>query len=85
MFEPTHGSAPKYAGQNKVNPIAMLLTAKLMLEHIGEKDKAERLEGAVARVIEEGKVRRRHMRICSERRRRTAAAAARISMAAAVA
>jgi 3-isopropylmalate dehydrogenase len=57
VFEPTHGSAPKYAGRNKVNPIAMLLAAKLMLEHIGEKDKAERLEGAVAAVIEEGKVR----------------------------
>jgi 3-isopropylmalate dehydrogenase len=57
VFEPTHGSAPKYTGQNKVNPIAMLLTAKLMLEHISEGDKAECLEGAVAAVIKEGKVR----------------------------
>ena len=57
VFEPTHGSAPKYAGQYKVNPIAMLLTAKMMLDWLGEKDKATRLEAAIARVIKEGKVR----------------------------
>jgi len=57
VFEPTHGSAPKYAGMNKVNPIAMLLASKLMLDYLGEKDKAESLEAAVAYVIEEGKVR----------------------------
>src|ERR1700738_546881 len=57
VFEPTHGSAPKYAGQYKVNPIAMLLTAKLMLDWLKESDKATRLENAVARVIKEGKVR----------------------------
>jgi len=57
VFEPTHGSAPKYAGMNKVNPMAMLLTARLMLEWLGEKDSAARLEGAVADVIAEGKVR----------------------------
>jgi isocitrate/isopropylmalate dehydrogenase len=56
VFEPTHGSAPKYAGQYKVNPIAMLLTAKMMLDWLGEKDRASRLESAVARVIAEGKV-----------------------------
>jgi 3-isopropylmalate dehydrogenase len=56
VFEPTHGSAPKYAGQYKVNPHAMLLTAKMMLDWLGEKDKATRLESAVARVIKEGKV-----------------------------
>lgn len=56
VFEPTHGSAPKYAGQYKVNPHAMLLTAKLMLDWLGEKDRATKLEGAIARVIKEGKV-----------------------------
>ncbi|MBK7406033.1 MAG: isocitrate/isopropylmalate dehydrogenase family protein [Phycisphaerales bacterium] len=56
VFEPTHGSAPKYAGQYKVNPIAMLLTAKLMLDWLGEKDKAARLDKAIAAVIAEGKV-----------------------------
>jgi len=55
LFEPTHGSAPKYKGQNKVNPIAMILSGMLMLRHIGEKDAADRLEQAVARVIAEGK------------------------------
>src|SRR5882724_4594924 len=57
VFEPTHGSAPKYAGQYKVNPHAMLLTAKLMLDWLAESDRATRLESAVARVIAEGKVR----------------------------
>lgn len=57
LFEPTHGSAPKYAGQYKVNPIAMILSAKLMLEYIGEKDKAIALERAIEDVILDGKVR----------------------------
>jgi isocitrate/isopropylmalate dehydrogenase len=57
VFEPTHGSAPKYAGQYKVNPMAMLLTVKMMLDWLGETDKAERLESAIAKVIAEGKVR----------------------------
>jgi 3-isopropylmalate dehydrogenase len=57
VFEPTHGSAPKYEGQNKVNPTAMIITAKLMLEHIGEKEMAEKVEKAVSEVIKEGKVR----------------------------
>jgi isocitrate/isopropylmalate dehydrogenase len=57
VFEPTHGSAPKYAGQYKVNPIAMILTARMMLDWLGEKDKAARVEAAVARVVKEGKVR----------------------------
>ena len=57
VFEPTHGSAPKYAGQYKVNPIAMLLTSKLMLDWLKETDMATRLENAIARVIKEGKVR----------------------------
>ena len=55
LFEPTHGSAPKYTGQNKVNPIAMILSGMLMLRHIGETDAADRLESAVAQVIAEGR------------------------------
>jgi len=54
VFEATHGSAPKYTGQNKVNPTAMILSGKLMLEHLGERDASERLERAVADVIREG-------------------------------
>ena len=57
VFEPTHGSAPKYAGMYKVNPMAMLLTVKLMLDWLGETDYAEALEGAIAEVISEGRVR----------------------------
>ncbi|HPF36503.1 isocitrate/isopropylmalate dehydrogenase family protein [bacterium] len=57
IFEPSHGSAPKYVGMNKVNPIAMILSAKMMLDHLGELDMAKRLEDAVAAVIAEGKVR----------------------------
>jgi isocitrate/isopropylmalate dehydrogenase len=57
VFEPTHGSAPKYAGKYKVNPIATLLTVKMMLEHLGEKQIAASIEAAVAEVIKEGKVR----------------------------
>ena len=56
VFEPTHGSAPKYDGQYKVNPIAMLLTVKLMFEWLGEGELAERLEHAIAKVIKEHKV-----------------------------
>ena len=55
MFEATHGSAPKYKGLNKVNPTAMILSGKLMLEYLGERDAARRLEAAVAAVIAEGK------------------------------
>src|SRR5213082_2056122 len=55
VFEPTHGSAPKYAGQNKVNPIAQMLSGVLMLRHLGEDDAAERLETAIAEVIAEGR------------------------------
>jgi isocitrate dehydrogenase (NAD+) len=55
IFEPTHGSAPKYAGRNMVNPSANILAAALMLEHIGERDAAARLEKALADVIAEGK------------------------------
>jgi isocitrate dehydrogenase (NAD+) len=55
LFEPTHGSAPKYTGQNKVNPMAMILSGMLMLRHIGEVKAADRLERAIAAVIKEGK------------------------------
>ena len=55
MFEPIHGSAPKYAGQNKVNPTATILSGVLMLRHLGERSAAERVEQAVADVIAEGK------------------------------
>jgi isocitrate dehydrogenase (NAD+) len=54
VFEATHGSAPKYKGQNKVNPTAMILSGRLMLEHLGERDAAARLEAAVAAVIAAG-------------------------------
>jgi isocitrate dehydrogenase (NAD+) len=57
VFEPTHGSAPKYAGQYKVNPIATILAAKMMLDWLGETEKAAQLEQAVAGVIAEGRVR----------------------------
>lgn len=57
VFEPTHGSAPKYAGMNKVNPIATILAAKMMLDWLGEAERAARLEAAVAAVIAEGAVR----------------------------
>jgi isocitrate/isopropylmalate dehydrogenase len=57
VFEPTHGSAPKYAGQYKVNPIATILAVKMMLDWLGEADRAAQLEGAVAAVIAEGAVR----------------------------
>jgi isocitrate/isopropylmalate dehydrogenase len=57
VFEPTHGSAPKYAGQYKVNPMAMLLAAKLMLDWLGETDKAQALENALADVVKDGMAR----------------------------
>ena len=57
VFEPSHGSAPKYAGQYKVNPIACILAAKMMLDWLGEEEKGTRLEKAVAEVVKEGKVR----------------------------
>jgi len=55
IFEPTHGSAPKYAGQYKVNPTAMLLSVKMMLDWLGEKDDADKLMQAISVVIKEGK------------------------------
>ena len=60
MFEATHGSAPKYKGQNKVNPMAMMLSGVLMLRHLGEDDAADRLERAIAGGDRRGDV--RHLR-----------------------
>jgi 3-isopropylmalate dehydrogenase len=56
VFEPSHGSAPKYAGQYKVNPIATILAAQMMLAWLGELEKADAVERAVAAIIKEGKV-----------------------------
>ncbi|MBD3224861.1 MAG: isocitrate/isopropylmalate dehydrogenase family protein [Caldithrix sp.] len=56
VFEPTHGSAPKYHGQYRVNPMAMLITTRMMLDWLNEKDLAEKLENGIATVIKEGKV-----------------------------
>jgi isocitrate dehydrogenase (NAD+) len=55
VFEATHGSAPKYTGLNKVNPMAMMLSGVMMLRHLGEEENADRLEKAIAGVIAEGK------------------------------
>jgi 3-isopropylmalate dehydrogenase len=57
VFEPTHGSAPKYAGLHKVNPMAMILSVKLMLDWLGETDRGKALEKAVAKVIADGRIR----------------------------
>ncbi|HEY6572197.1 MAG TPA: isocitrate/isopropylmalate family dehydrogenase, partial [Candidatus Eisenbacteria bacterium] len=57
VFEPTHGSAPRHAGKAKANPIATILAAKMMLDWLGEREMAERIERAVAEVIKEGKIR----------------------------
>jgi isocitrate/isopropylmalate dehydrogenase len=57
VFEPTHGSAPRHAGQQKANPIATILAARMMLDWLGEKEKGDQLEQAVAAVIREGEVR----------------------------
>jgi 3-isopropylmalate dehydrogenase len=59
VFEPTHGSAPKYEKLNPsiVNPAAMFMSAVMMLEHIGENEIAAKIKNAIAKVVEEGKVR----------------------------
>ena len=82
VFEPTHGSAPKYDGKDVVNPIAMILTAKMMLDWLGEADMAERLESAVSAVIEAGEVRTYDM---AQVRAGSAGAASTTAMAMAVA
>jgi isocitrate dehydrogenase (NAD+) len=55
VFEPTHGSAPKYTGQNKMNPMAMMLSGVMMLRHLEEREAADLLESAIASVIAEGR------------------------------
>jgi isocitrate dehydrogenase (NAD+) len=55
VFEATHGSAPKYTGKNKVNPMAMMFSGMLMLRHLDERDAADRLERALGEVIRESK------------------------------
>ena len=55
MFEATHGSAPKYKGQNKVNPMALMLSGVMMLRHLREHDAANLMESAIAEIIKEGK------------------------------
>jgi len=61
VFEPTHGSAPKYAGKGIVNPMAMILASKLMLDHLGETDMAQCVMTAVEKVIAEGRFRTKDM------------------------
>jgi isocitrate dehydrogenase (NAD+) len=55
LFEATHGSAPKYAGMNKINPMAMMLSGVMMLRHLNETYAANLLEGAIAETIREGR------------------------------
>jgi isocitrate/isopropylmalate dehydrogenase len=57
MFEPVHGSAPKYTGMNRVNPIATILAGALMLDYLNEKEAAKKIEAAVVAVLVEGKIR----------------------------
>jgi len=57
MFEPVHGSAPKYTGQNRVNPTATIMAVQMMLDYLGEKEAAAKIEKAVMKVLKEGKVR----------------------------
>jgi len=56
MFEPAGGSAPKYTGQNKVNPVAMIEASRMMLDFLGEPEAAAKVEKATMKVLEEGKV-----------------------------
>jgi 3-isopropylmalate dehydrogenase len=80
VFEPTHGSAPKYAGLNKVNPLATILAAKMMLEWLGEREKAARIEHAVDQVIAEGHVRTYDMIGSSSTKEMALAVAARVEV-----
>ncbi|MEM3003832.1 MAG: isocitrate/isopropylmalate dehydrogenase family protein [Candidatus Bathyarchaeia archaeon] len=79
VFEPTHGSAPKYAGQYRVNPIAMILSVMMMLDYLGEPTLASNIERAVAEVIAEGRVRTYDMGGCNSTLDMANAVAAKIS------
>jgi len=57
VFEPTHGSAPKYTGMNCVNPIATIMAAQMMIDYLGEKEAASKIECAVMKVLSQGNVR----------------------------
>ena len=57
MFEPVHGSAPKYTGMNRVNPTATIMAVQMMLDYLSEKEAAAKIETAVMQVLKEGKVR----------------------------
>ena len=61
MFEPIHGSAPKYAGQNIVNPIATIWAGAFMLDHLGEPKAAQRITGAIAGIVKAGKIKTRDL------------------------
>jgi 3-isopropylmalate dehydrogenase len=78
VFEPTHGSAPKYAGQQKANPLATILAAKLMLAWLGETDQAAAIERAVAAVISQGQTRTYDMGGINTTREMAEAVAARL-------
>ena len=56
MFEPIHGSAPKYRGQNKANPLATIMAVAMMLDHLGESDAAQAVEGSVSNLLRSGKI-----------------------------
>jgi isopropylmalate/isohomocitrate dehydrogenase-like protein len=62
MFEPVHGSAPKYTGMNRVNPTATIMAVQMMLDYLGEKEAAAKIENAVMQVLSEGKVRTKDLR-----------------------
>ena len=61
MFEPIHGSAPKYTGQLRVNPVAMIESVRMMLEHLGEQEAADDIQSAVATVLAAGAVKTKDM------------------------
>ncbi|MEM2107811.1 MAG: isocitrate/isopropylmalate dehydrogenase family protein [Candidatus Bathyarchaeia archaeon] len=80
MFEPVHGSAPKYTGQNVVNPIATIMAAQMMLDYLGEKEAAAKIEKAVIQVLSEGKVRTKDLGGASTTTEMSEAVASKIRM-----
>jgi len=61
MFEPIHGSAPKYSGKNIVNPIATIWAGALMLDYLGEPKAAQRITGAITDIVKAGKIKTRDL------------------------